>query len=91
LGKSGSFASTRLYIAELDKFDQFSPEQVERLVNIPGQNNQAGWIIGDADVHSFYAKLLAKYVKVMKEEDVELLEDLVERGKPDVKDDEIPF
>ena len=91
LSKSGSFASTHFNISELDKFDQFSPEQVERLVKIPGQNNQVGWIIGDPDVHGFYSKLLAKYVKVMKHEDVELLEDLVKRGKPNVKDDEIPF
>lgn len=39
-------------------------------------------MIGDADVHAFYAKLLDQYGKAMKQEAVELLTDLVEAGKP---------
>jgi len=73
LSTSGNFAATHGYIAQLDKFDQFSPEQVERLIKIPEQNNQVGWIIGDADVQAFYEKLLDKYAKVLKQEDAELL------------------
>lgn len=90
LSNSGSFASTHAYIAVLDQFDQFTPEQVERLVRIPPQNNQVGWIIGDDDVHLFYAKLLKKYEKVLKSEDVELLTELVGAGETQ-EDDEIPF
>ena len=90
LSNSGSFASTHSYIAQLDKFDQFTPEQVERLIQIPAQNSQVGWIIADDDVHAFYAKLLDKYAKVLKEEDVEILAALVEAGKPQ-DDEEPPF
>lgn len=90
LSKSGSFASTHVCIAELEKCEEFSPEQVERLVKIPAQNNQVGWIIEDADVHAFYAKLLDKYSKVLKQEDAETLAELVEKGEPK-EDDEIPF
>lgn len=96
LSKSGSFASTHPIIAKLDAFDQFTPEQVERLIEIPDQNSQVGWIIDDGDVHSFYSKLLDKYGKDLKPEDLATLEALVEKGKPknpakpDI-DDDIPF
>ncbi|GAC1562865.1 MAG: hypothetical protein NVS2B5_27980 [Beijerinckiaceae bacterium] len=90
LSNSGSFASTHVQIAQLLKFDQFTPEQIERLVKIPAQNGQVGWIIGDADVHAFYAKLLGKYAKVLKQEDVDALAELVEAGKPQ-EDGDIPF
>jgi hypothetical protein len=45
-----------------------APKQVERLIKIPSQNNQVGWIIGDSDVHAFYKKLLDKYAKLLKQE-----------------------
>jgi predicted nucleic acid-binding protein len=91
LSNSGSFASTHSYIAELEKFDQFSPEQVERLVKIPAQNNQVGWIIGDTDVHVFYAKLGKKYAAALKKEDAETLAEIVEKGNRPDDDDEIRF
>lgn len=90
LSNSGSFASTHVIIGKLDAFDQFAPEQVERLIEIPGQNNQVGWIIDDPDVHAFYAKLLDKYAKILKPEELETLKALVEKGKPEI-DDDIPF
>lgn len=90
LSNSGSFASTHAHIAQLDKFDQFTPEQVEQIVNIPAQNNQVAWIIDDTDVHAFYAKLLAKYAKILKEEDAATLAGLVEVGKS-TDDEEKPF
>jgi hypothetical protein len=89
LSKSGSFASTHLHIAELEKFDQFSPEQVERLVKIPSQNNQVAYILGDDDVHAFYVKLLQKYANVLKKEEAQLLADVVKAGER--HPDEIPF
>ncbi|MET3966718.1 hypothetical protein [Bradyrhizobium sp. S3.9.1] len=96
LSNSGSFASTHPIIAKLDAFDQFTPEQVERLIQIPAQNSQVGWIIDDSDVHAFYSKLLDKYAKSLKAEDLETLKELVEKGKDKPKppkqiDDDIPF
>lgn len=90
MSNSGSFAATHFFIATLDKFDEFSPEQVERLIQIPEQNRQVGWIIADDDVHAFYAKLLDKYAKVLKPADADTLNALVEAGKPE-DDDEAPF
>jgi predicted nucleic acid-binding protein len=92
LSNSGSFAYTHIIIAKLNALDQFTPEQVERLIEIPAQNNQVGWIIDDPDVHAFYAKLLDKYAKSLKPEDLETLADLVEKGKPKSEiDDDIPL
>ncbi|WP_246767710.1 PIN domain-containing protein [Bradyrhizobium sp. CCBAU 53340] len=82
LSNSGSFASTHSYIGKLDAFEQFTIAQVERLIKIPGQNNQVGWIIDDTDVHQFYAKLLAKYGGGLKNDDLELLKELVAKGEP---------
>lgn len=83
LSTSASFASTHVHIAKLNTFDQFTSGQVERLIKIPGQNNQVRWIIGDSDVHEFYAKLLNKYGGGLKDDDYRLLEELVEKGKPE--------
>jgi predicted nucleic acid-binding protein len=65
LAASGSFASTHVHIAGLAACSQFSPAQVEQLIEIVKLNNQVGLIIGDADVHAFYAGLLDKYGKVI--------------------------
>ncbi|KRP85068.1 hypothetical protein AOQ72_04905 [Bradyrhizobium yuanmingense] len=92
LGNSGSFAYTHVIIAKLSAFDEFTLEQVERLIQIPDENNQVGWIIEDPDVHAFYAKLLEKYGKSLKIDDLEILTELVAKGKPKQEiDDDIPF
>jgi predicted nucleic acid-binding protein len=92
LTNSGSFTSTHINISKLNAFEQFSSGQVERLIKIPAQNNQVGWIIDDSDVHAFYSKLLDKYAKVLKKGDLEMLEEIVEKGKPKAElDDDVPF
>jgi hypothetical protein len=91
LSNSGSFSSTHARISKLDTFDEFTIAQVERLVKIPSQNAQVGWIIEDSDVHEFYAKLLKKYGGGLKKDDREVLEELVEKGKPEPEiDDDLP-
>jgi hypothetical protein len=90
LSNSGSFASTHVHIGKLDTFDQLTIAQVERLIKIPEQNNQVGWIIDDTDVHEFYAKLLVKYGGGLKDDDYDLLEELVEKGKPDPEEGDPP-
>ena len=91
LSKSGSFASTHICIAKLDKIDEFTPEQVSQLIEIPGRNGQVGMIIDDPDVHEFYAKLLEKHATDLKDEDFGTLLEIVEKGKKLKIDDDIPF
>ena len=43
LAKSGTFANTHIVIAKLLGQTEFSPAQVEQLVEIPDSNSQAGW------------------------------------------------
>ena len=88
LSNSGSFATTHACIAKLNGIDQFTPEQVERLIHTPPQNNQIGWIIEDPDVQAFYDKLYDKYANVLKQEDLQILVHMM--SKPEIND-EIPF
>jgi hypothetical protein len=81
LSNSGSFVTTHACITALNKCEQFSTEQVERLVKIPSENNQVGWITGDDDVHAFYSKLSEKYAKGLKKEGADELAKLVAAGE----------
>lgn len=56
LSDSGSFYSTHLAIAQLNKFNDFTPAEVEDLIEIAILNGQVGAIMTDVDVASFYAK-----------------------------------
>jgi PIN domain len=58
LAQSSTFANTHVVIAKLLVQTDFSPAQVEQLVEVPDSNSQVGWIIGDADVREFYSMLL---------------------------------
>jgi hypothetical protein len=57
LAKSGTFATTHLVVEKLSQIVEFSPTQVEQLIQIAQMNKQVGWIMGDADVLAFYLKL----------------------------------
>lgn len=83
---SGSFASTHGYIAKLSKQQDFSPAQVEHLIEIPETNNQVGWIIDDDDVHSFYKSLLNGYGDKVQANAAIKLAQLVAKGEPVVDD-----
>jgi predicted nucleic acid-binding protein len=82
LAESGSFATTHVLIAKLLAQPEFSPAQVEQLVEIPGLNNQVGWIVGDPDVHSFYKGLLQKYGDKIQEDATKKLAEIVAEGEP---------
>jgi hypothetical protein len=82
LAKSGSFASTHVYIAKLMAQSEMSPAQVEQLVEIPESNTQVGWIVGDTDVHAFYKMLLEKYGAKIQEDAGKKLAEIVTQGEP---------
>lgn len=79
LARSGSFAQTHAVIARLVKQTDFSPLQIEELVEIAQSNNQIGWIIEDDDVHQFYAGLQKLHLDQLKPEIVEMLKKLLEK------------
>lgn len=90
LAKSGSFATTHLVIAKLESMDDFSPVQVEQLIQIADMNSQVGWIIEDDDVLAFYSKLKGKYAGAISAESLGALDLLLPDDQP-AGDDEIPF
>jgi hypothetical protein len=60
----------------------FSPFQVEQLIEIATLNGQVGMIIGDPDVHQFYATLLAKYANAIQPNAAQQLTEMVKMGEP---------
>ena len=92
LAKSGSFASTHAYIGKLLSQSEFSPAQVEQLVEIPGANSQVGMIVGDDDVHQFYVCLLQKYGDKIQKPAAAKLAEIVAAGTPAKQSyNEVPF
>jgi predicted nucleic acid-binding protein len=89
LSESGSFATTHLVIARLAKHTDFSPSQIQQLVSIAQTNNQIAWILGDADVHAFYASLL-KHKTKLQPKILDQLQQVVESGEPVEHDDTLP-
>ena len=60
LSMSRSFRDTHEIIAQLNNYDGWNREQVEKLINILEQNSQVGGIVGDEDVERFYIDIFNK-------------------------------
>ena len=60
---SSSFAATHVLIAELEKYERFSREEVKRILGIVESNNQVRWIVEDSDVHEFLRRVTKPYEK----------------------------
>lgn len=92
LAASGSFVSTHLHIGDLSRCSQFSPAQVEQLIEIVQSNHQVGWIVGDPDVRAFYSELLDRYGDSMSQEAAaELQAILSPKSKDHPENDEPAF
>ena len=95
LAKSRSFISTHLAINRLRRLDEFSPAQVEQLINIAATNTQVKWIFEDIDVGGFYENLKAKYAENISLESRKLLDELLTERKAVEDNDginpDIPF
>lgn len=60
LNVSPNFQSTHGIIAMLNKQTGWTDSQIEDLCATVEKNNQVGWILGDADVLSFYSSILSR-------------------------------
>ena len=79
-------------MAKLLRHKDFSPLQIEELVQIARSNRQVGWIIGDPDVHGFYASLLQKHQDELASKVLAQLNQLVDEGEAMMRgDDDIAF
>lgn len=97
LAKSSTFATTHLIVEKLNEIVDFSPAQVEQLIQIAQKNTQVAWIMGDIDVLAFYTKLLNEHSNNISIEALETLTKLIseeekkEAKEPTEPDDDIPF
>ncbi len=57
LFNSSSFRTTHNIISQLDRFDDFTHEQTDRILTAYLSNTQVKWIITDPDVKSFFEKV----------------------------------
>lgn len=74
LDKSPNFATTHNAIKKLASHDDFSRDEILRLVSAYISNEQIHWILGDEDVHSFAMKLVSLAYAVDLIEEVQPLE-----------------
>lgn len=58
LGESRSFATTHTIIKNLNKYDNWTEDQQEKLFSIAIENQQVRLIIADKDISEFYSNLL---------------------------------
>jgi len=57
--ESFSFSETHAAIKSLTEYQEFTQEQVAKMLNAIENNSQIGWILSDEDVTSFAKKLIA--------------------------------
>lgn len=74
LDKSPNFATTHNAIKKLASHDDFSRDEILRLVSAYISNEQIHWILGDEDVHSFAMKLVSLAYAVDLIDEVQPLE-----------------
>ena len=77
LATSASFAITHVIIKKLAEIDNFSPPQVEQLVQIAKTNKQVSRIMSDDDVFDFYVGLMQNYDDKISTESVEVMHALI--------------
>jgi hypothetical protein len=58
LEQSSNFSTTHNAIARLSQFDDFTADELRRLISAYVSNNQISWILGDKDVKDFAYKLV---------------------------------
>ena len=69
LETSANFATTHNAIERLMTFDDYSREEVLRLINAYETNNQINWIFGDEDVKQFAHKIVTlAHARSLKDE-----------------------
>ncbi|MDF1502688.1 PIN domain-containing protein [Roseisolibacter sp. H3M3-2] len=61
LANSSSFAGTKQTLRTLRNYTEFTPAQVNSILEAAGSNSQIHWIIKDTDVEPFFRQLINDY------------------------------
>lgn len=91
LEKSLSFAATHTAIAKLNRFDDFTEDEIARIALAYDKNNQVRMIFGDPDVTVFAKKIIPLAKTPQALESIKILEQLLEQIERDDDEDDIPF
>jgi len=62
LRESRNFSETHYLIGELDKYTNWSENEISELCEIANINSQVNWILGDEDVNDFYTLITDNYL-----------------------------
>jgi predicted nucleic acid-binding protein len=73
LESSGFFYMTHSVISRLRQFTDFTPAQINNIVDAAIQNTQVRWIIDDPDIKEFYTSLISKYEASIEESKLDTL------------------
>jgi hypothetical protein len=87
---SPNFASTHSLVEQLNGYEDFTPKQLEVIMNALLTNSQVRWIVGDADIFDFYKKILDRYPKALGDNRGKLLE-ILAQTEIDETDEDTPF
>ncbi len=87
---TSSFSQTHSIITKLSKFNEFTSDQLNEIVNAAISNRQIYWIIGDEEVHDFYLDIIKRNKNII---DSVIFKKLYELLYPDNIHDEndLPF
>jgi hypothetical protein len=80
---SYSFLSTHAAIGELNKYSEFTPDQVNAMGHAAVSNDQITSILNDHDVRSFYFDLITTYPDDIDSDDLRLIWTLFGEGEDD--------
>ncbi len=71
LTESSSFARTRRTLRQLVGCSDFTPEQINAIVDATLSNNQIYWIAGDADINGYLKRLVAGQEAIIEPDKLE--------------------
>lgn len=84
LAQSGSFSQTHSIVAKLSKYTEFSPTQLENIIDATLYNDQIHWIINDEDVEEFINNVLASSVGIVDFRKINKIRSFVENENEDL-------
>jgi predicted nucleic acid-binding protein len=93
LAASGSFAQTHSVVAKLSRFTDFTPLQVNQIVEAAISNRQVTWIISDPDVYEFLKSVTDGHEDDIEESNWKEFQSLLRKAEMEIKEEasEPPF
>lgn len=93
LEASDSFKIARRNLHKLSDYDNFTSDQINKIMRIAGTNNQVYWISEDQDINEILYGWLDKYLDVLTDETIDLFSEKNKRNDVEIVDeyDDLPF